>query len=280
MANKTVAMKLGELKTAEETNFKGTTRHLGESVELLNDIEGLYEKMTPLLKHPGGDIDTSDQLLAFVIINNEFMMSRLLLTKSSLAVLRMYQGDAFAHLRRTIESCAFAVRMSKHHKLSRIWAEAGTDKNPDGPKYKAYRDAFRSQDVFPKKQTHPDYDPLLMTLSGKFDLCSKLIHGSIFGMSGHFGTVPKDKNTTLTRHVNLFDMPPDTFVSSFFFILETHRIILQLFGRIFKPHTTDFSVWQKEYDYVEGKINRHIVTWGPRLKALNEARNQKTSTKP
>src|SRR5579862_1766075 len=196
-----MATKLAELVECEAANLEATTKHLGASSVLIGDVETLYEKLTPLLKFPGGDLDTSDELMAVVSIIHEFSMCRMLFMKAALAALRMYQGDAFTHLRRAIETCAFAVRMSKHHDLSRVWAEGGTDKDGDGRKYKAYRQAFRTEDAFPNKK-HPDYDPRLTNLKGRFELCSKTIHGSIFGMANHFGNVSPDKNTAQTRRVN------------------------------------------------------------------------------
>jgi hypothetical protein len=193
---------LSELVAAEITNLDATTKSLDVSALVISDIESLCEKLTPLIKRPAGNLDSSDELLAVKLIIHELMMCRMLLTNAALAAMRMYQGDAFTHLRRAIETCAFAVRMSKHHDLSRIWAESGLDKNGEDTKYRAYRKAFRTADVFPNKD-HPDHDPLLTHLKGGFDLCSKTIHGSVFGMAGHFVT-SKNRNAPGSRHVNLF----------------------------------------------------------------------------
>jgi hypothetical protein len=72
-----------------------------------------------------------------------------------------------------------------------------------------------------------------------------------------------------------FDMPQDSLVSSFFYILSTHVSILQLLGRVVEAYTTDFSVWKKEYVYVEGKLKRHMQKVLPNVAALNAARNQR-----
>jgi hypothetical protein len=258
---------LSELVAAEAKNFDATTKHLGTTAELLGDLESVYQRMTPLLKSPGGSIESSDETLAAVSVFNEFIMCRMLLTKAGLSALRMYQAEAFANVRRAIESCSFAVRMSKHPNLARIWAEAGLH----GEKYRAYRKEFRTEDVFPK-QGHPDYDPILWGLKDRFDDCSKLIHGSIFGMANHLGSGPEGRKPG-TRYVNFFDMPRDSFVSSFLFILHSHDAILRLFGQIMKPHTTDFDSWEKEFSYASGKLQRHTEKWMPNIRALFAARN-------
>jgi hypothetical protein len=264
---------LVKLAEAEAANVQATRKHLGFSADLLGDIELVYKAITPLVKSPGGDIDTSDELLAFLAILHELRMCEMLLTKLVVAAMRMYRGDSFTHLRRAIESCAFAVRMSKHRDLSRVWAEGIMD---DDAKYKAYRKAFRSDEVFPN-ENHPDHDPILTDLKDKFDLCSKLIHGSPLGMAGHFATIPREQNTTGKWQINFFDMPQDSFVSSFFHILGTHCLVLRLFGRIVEPYAVDKDVWnekyEKEYQYVAGKVQRHIQKWLPNIAVLYAARN-------
>jgi hypothetical protein len=70
-----VVTKLAELIAAEATNFKATTKHLGTSLDLVNDVESLYEKMSHLLKSPGGNLDTSDELVTVMSIMSSFVIS-------------------------------------------------------------------------------------------------------------------------------------------------------------------------------------------------------------
>jgi hypothetical protein len=269
-----VTTDLSKLVECEALNVKATTKHLGFSAELHGDLETIYKAIPPLLKSPGGDLALSDELLTFLTILHELRMCEILLAKAVLAAMRMYQGDAFTHLRRAIEACAFAVRMSKHHELSRVWAEGTAG---DDAKYRAYRKAFTSADVYPNEK-HTDHDAILTALKDQFDLCSKLIHGSPLGMAGHFATVPKEENTKRSWQINFFDMPQDSFVSSFLMILDTHCRILRLFGRILAPYSVDATLWnekyEKEYQYVVGKLQRHTRKWLPNIAALYVARNQ------
>src|SRR5437764_14900625 len=108
---------LKEFAEAEAHNLDSSTKALGNSAELVNDFESVYEVLFPLLKQPEGDLD-SDQVLAFVSVIHEFAFCRTLLSKSALALMRGYQGDSMLHLRRAIEACAFAVRMNKHRELA------------------------------------------------------------------------------------------------------------------------------------------------------------------
>jgi hypothetical protein len=265
---------LKEMAATEATNFTATTEHLGATALLLSDIEGLYEALTPLLKSPEGSTDTSDQVFTINAIFIELMMCRMLLTKAALASLRMYHAEALTHLRRAIEGCAFAVRMSKHPELSRIWAEGGQDKKGEDTRYQRYRKAFKPQDVFPK-QGHADHDPLLSQLWGRFDLCSKVIHGSILGVANPVGLVPKNSSTPHIRRINFFDMRPDSFVPTFFYLLRTHIILLSLFGRILKDYAGNLESWWNEYSYVSKKLDRHREQWKPNITSLIRQRNEK-----
>jgi hypothetical protein len=267
---------LSELGPKEAENQEKATKYLKAAALLIGDIESLYLAITPLVKFPGGDLDSPDQLALFVTLAcNQLMMGRMLYTKSVIAALRMYQGDALTHLRRAIEACAFTVRMSKHPNLCKVWSDAGLDDT----KYSAYRKAFRTEDAFPKNG-HVDFDPLLVILKDRFDVASKLLHGSVFGMANHFQLVPKGTNTTKTRNINFFDMAPESFPSTYFMILTTHLIILALYGQVFQPHLTDFSEWRVEYDAIKERVDRHVVAWTPTIVAWNAARNQRADAKP
>lgn len=265
------ATDLTELGPKEAENQRRATKYLKASALLIEDVELLYLGMTPLVKFPGGNLDSPDQLAIFVALAcNQLMMGRMLFTKSVIAALRMYQGDALTHLRRAIEACAFTFRMSKHRNLCKVWSEAGLDDK----KYSAYRKAFRTEDVFPKKG-HTEFNPLLSILKDRFDLASKQLHGSVLGMANHFQFVPKGTNTPTSRNINFFDMPPDSFPSTYFMILTTNLIILELYGQMFQPHLTDFQQWKGEYDVIKERVGRHVTTWRPTIMAWNKARNQK-----
>jgi hypothetical protein len=84
---------LQKLAEAEAANVKATTKHLGFSAELLRDIESVYRAIPPLAKSPGGDLESSDELLALLAILHELRMCEMLLTKAVVAAMRMYRGD-------------------------------------------------------------------------------------------------------------------------------------------------------------------------------------------
>jgi hypothetical protein len=264
-----------ELSPKEAQNQEKATKYLKAAALLIGDVESLYSGITPLVRLPGGNLDSPDQLALFVTLAcNQLMMSRMLFTKSVIAALRMYQGDALTHLRRAIETCAFTVRMSKHPNLCKVWSEAAFNDE----RYNPYRKAFRTEGVFPKKG-HADFNPLLTLLKDGFDFASKQLHGSVYGMANHFQLVPKGTNTPTARNVNFFDMPPESFPSTYFIILTTHLTILALYGEVFQPHLTDFAEWKAEYDVIKERVGRHITAWKPAIAAWNAARNKKPAAK-
>jgi hypothetical protein len=159
--------------------------------------------------------------------------------------------------------------MSRHRNLCKVWSEAAFDEK----KYSTYRKAFRTEDGFPKKG-HADFSPLLSTLKDTFDLASKQLHGSVYGMANHFQSVPRDRNAPNTRNVNFFDMPPESFPSTYVTILNTHLLVLDLYGRILEPHLTDFSQWKADYGLIKERVGRHVKSWGPIIMAWNKARNK------
>jgi hypothetical protein len=265
---------LTKLGPKEAENQERATRYLGDSALLIGDVESLYLALTPLVRFPGGDLDSPDQLALFVTLAcNQLMIGRMLFTKSVIAALRMYQGDALMHLRRAIEVCAFTVRMSKHRELCRVWCEAGTNDQ----KYSAYRDAFLTRDAYPKRG-HPDFDPLLTSLKDTFDIASKQLHGSVLGAANHFLTVPRDVNASNTRNINFFDMPGKSFPSTYFNIIFAHLAILRLYGQVLQPHLTDYEGWKSEHEGIGGRVGRHYAYWLPRIKAWSAERNKKSKS--
>lgn len=98
----------------EAENLEAAMKYLGAGALLIGDIELLYMGITPLVMFPPGDPDSPDQLALLVrIACNQLMIGRMLFTKSVIAVLRQYQGDALMHLRRAIEGCTFTLTCAR-----------------------------------------------------------------------------------------------------------------------------------------------------------------------
>lgn len=148
------------------------------------------------------------------------------------------------------------MRLCKHPELAVVWGRASSDENA----YRQYRAAFRAADVFPNDK-HPDHLPELAVLKDKYDLCSRLMHGGVFGMAGHFKTTPD------SFRMIFFDLPPDhSLFSTLVMLLEAHVRILALFGRILESYTNDrMAAWQVRLNSVDAKLVVHAQRWAPMI---------------
>ena len=136
-------------------------------------------------------------------------------------------------------------------------ASGGAD--PNNVKYKAYMKEFgRMANMFPKKG-HPDYHPTLELLYKRFDLCSKVVHGSIYGMASHFAHAPKDKENPGVRHINVFDLWGDDLFRVVALTVRTHSLILSMFAQLFR--LSNPQKWGQELQYASLKLDRHVAKW-------------------
>ncbi|HEY3443632.1 MAG TPA: hypothetical protein VGK29_22935 [Paludibaculum sp.] len=245
---------LRELAEAETKNFELSTGALGPSIGILNAFEKAYGSLPPLVSLPEGGLE-SDETMAVYAVLHELAFCRRQLTMSVLTLLRAYQGDAMLHLRRAIEACAFAVRMNKHHEVVRAWLSA----SDDDAAYERYRGAFRTKDLFPNAN-HPDHDPVLTELKSHYDQCSKLMHGSIFGMGGHF---EYPDSSGVSFQVKFFDLAPDhSLIVVLYLILASHRQFLQLFGNMLRPYNGEaMDHWMTELKPVQLMLDVYREDW-------------------
>jgi hypothetical protein len=251
-----IGERLSDLCKHEATNFANSLGYLGETAELAADVDDLYQLMPTLV---GPETKPHDELLADELIRNNFLMCRVLLSKGTLAALRLYGADSMIHLRRAIEACAFSARMRKHPDLCQVYCDvANGGADPNNTKYKAYMKAFgRSENVFPKA-SHPDYHPTLERLFKCFDLCSKMIHGSIYGMAAHFAYAPKG-DTPNVRHINYFDLNGEHLFKAIALTVRAHTLILSMFAQLFR--LLDPQKWGQEWMCVSQRLDRHVAKW-------------------
>ncbi|MBL8238358.1 MAG: hypothetical protein JNM66_13115 [Bryobacterales bacterium] len=251
---------LEELSRAEALNFAESSRLLRESTGLVSEIETLYELLPPQLRWPPSGVN-SDESISMIAAAHELGFCRRQLSLGVLTLFRAYRGDSLTHLRRAIESCAFAVRMMKHHNLIQDWQNAAMGDSA----YARYRRSFKAKDLFPDS-AHADHDPILSELKDTYDLCSRLIHGSIFGLAGHFKH-PQPENASF--EVNFFDLPENgELINTYFLHLNAHKRMARLFEKSLKGYATgDFVAWEVRMNAVEASLAVHSNTWSKRLPA-------------
>jgi hypothetical protein len=116
---------LDSIRQSEDANYQTSKRVLGDSVELVEDLLGLYRKLSEMIRvsrlGPRDDLVCAGQFL---------LGCRYQLTLGALAAMRGHLNDSFMFSRRAIELCAFAARVKKHRYLSMVWINAGQDYLP------------------------------------------------------------------------------------------------------------------------------------------------------
>jgi hypothetical protein len=253
-----IGERLSELCKHEATNFAKSLEYLGTTAELAADVDDLYQLMPMLV---GPETKSHDELLADELIRNNFLMCRVLLSKGTLAALRSYGADSTIHLRRAIEACAFSARMRKHPDLCQVYCDvANGGAEPNNEKYRAYMKAFGKNEFLFPKAGHADHHPTLELLYKRFDICSKMIHGSIYGMAAHFANAPKGE-TPNVRHINYFDLNGEDLFKSIALTVRTHTLILSMFAQLFR--LIDPQKWGQEWMCVSQRLDRHVAKFGP-----------------
>lgn len=116
---------ISELAAEEQRNVDRHLTLLGDTYELTTHLEALYRGLPRLCQFPP-DVQTNDAAHAAGISASLLMyVCCRELTVGILILLRGYRIDSMAHLRKSIELCAFAAKMTRHPELSRTWIQAG-----------------------------------------------------------------------------------------------------------------------------------------------------------
>lgn len=250
-----MVVSISDVAENESKNLQVSINRLGNTATLIADFESVYDGLPPIITLPVGGAE-NDEAMAVIAILQLMVFCRRQLTMGCLTLMRAQQGDALLHLRRAIESCGFAVRMSKHHELVRVWLNGVAGDQG----YREFKKAFGSRDIFPKAK-HTDHDVVLDELYERYDLCSKKAHANVYGMSGHFeyGDSPEKFSFSLS----VFDLPSDhSLVSSIYLIFDAHKRMLSLFGRMLEHYAGDrIKTWQVRHNWVERKLDVHREHW-------------------
>ena len=261
-------LSMTELLEAEAGNYAQAKQFIGNTFELLGDFDCAYERLTASMRFSGLYDPQTQEEQAFVSALFLFGFCRRQLAIGLSTLMRGYRADSAMHLRRAIEASAFAVRINKYPELAAVWANAWNE-------YEAYRSAFRPQEVFPHLK-HPDYNPTICRLKKQYDFCSKMMHGGIFGIAGHYFKESSSESGAPPFAIEFFDLPADhSLLSSLFWIFDAHLSILQLASEIIRPYEPDSGATSNvRLNSIEAKLNVHRGAWIERLPAIKKALNE------
>jgi hypothetical protein len=182
-----------KLVAEEQANLSRHLEVLGDTYELTTQLESLYDTLPKQCRFPL-DVATNDAGHAAGINAHLMFLCRRELTTGILTLLRGYRIDSLYHLRKAIETCAFAAKMSRHPTMSRVWLQAGTSEDA--------WDKFRNKFV----KLFPRDDRELAFLSGAFDEASEAMHGSIYSVA-HY--VLERRRTDAVPTIDVFDIGND-----------------------------------------------------------------------
>jgi hypothetical protein len=242
-----------KLAAEEQKNLNNSLAVLGDTYDSLTDIERLYDSLPYLCLFPN-DAGTNDKTLAAGLGGNLVLICRRQLTLGMLTLLRGYGNDSQIHLRKALETCAFAARMGKHPHMARVWMHAGNDEEA----FEKFRKTFT--------KLFPDDDPQLKILGGHYDTCSKAMHSGIFGVAHYFA---HPRRTPSATSIDVFDVGTNAkLVATFMTAGSVHLIMLRVFDRLLKAYTGDrIQPWVAELAAVEERFRSKHRHWQPLIDA-------------
>jgi hypothetical protein len=239
----------------ESHNLGVSLAVLGDTAKLVSDFDELYAQLSKAVRYP--NTSPEDAQFAFLAIIQFVAICQRQLAIGSLTLMRGYQGDSMLHLRRAIDSCASACRIGNHFELAKVWLSASDSSEA----YRKYKKAFTNTLLFPA-QNERDHNPLLREIYDRYDQFSKIMHVSLYGVGGHIHF--REGSDDFGFDLSIFDLKPDhSIVSALYMILDTHKRILLLVRAALAPflHAESIAQWQKEYQVVLGRLDRHREKW-------------------
>ena len=156
------------LAEEERKNLDHSIELLSGTYDLVTELEALYDFMPQRCQFPE-DTNKNDATLAGRVNAHLIFMCRREFTLGTLTLLRGYLGDHRYHLRKAIESCAFAVKMTDSPHFARLWIRVGAGDDA----FQKFRDKF--------KKLFPANDPLPAILGKHYDICAKATHRHVRG---------------------------------------------------------------------------------------------------
>jgi hypothetical protein len=252
---------LFKLAAEEEKNLNRSIQVLGDTYDLVTDIENVYVGLPPLCRIPN-DVKTNDASFAAGLSGNLMVICRRQLTLGTLTLLRGYRNESLLHLRKAIETCAYTARMEKHPHMARVWIQAGIDEES----FERFRKKF--------VKLFPDDDPLIKTLGKHYDVCSKAMHSSIYGLAHYLAQSSKT--------FPLFDVGTNAkLVATFMTVIAAHLTMIRVFERLLTPYAGDgIKLWVSNLNEAEKRFRAKHEYWQPLIMAESQRLKDLTNGVP
>jgi hypothetical protein len=248
-----ISPSLENLRKAEEENVGITTRMLGETLSLVDDLRGLYDWVAAELCKPGGAERCPDVVPGIPLLR----ASQYHLHSAVLSCLRCHVTDSCSASRMAIESAAVLAKMHRRPEVARLWMEAGVDDQAA----REYRRATSGPELFPQG------DAELEDLKRHYDLCAKQTHPGFASMVRRLRAPAPAGPSQIGLEFRWFDIGPESKgepARAFLWIVDTHLKILDLYARVFKA-ALDETAWMLRRNVVEARHVVHTQRWIPAI---------------
>jgi hypothetical protein len=241
------------LAAEEQANVSRNLKLLADSYPLISLVELMYDSLPPMCRFPA-DAATNKPAHAAGISAHLMWICRRQFTVGMLTLLRGYRVDSLAHLRKAVELCAFAVKMTKHPEMSYIWIQANDSDEA--------RDKFRDKFV----KLFPKDDRELQVLEKFFDEASEAMHSNARSVAHYLSLRRRVEGFP---NVGVFDIGSDAvFISYFIRFVDCHITILDTFLRCLKKYARNTKEWQKQLRNTKVQLTVEHKKWQPLIQAL------------
>jgi hypothetical protein len=237
---------LNNLRKWEEENAQVTARGLGDTLDLVDDLRKLYDWIATEACTPRGVSVCPEVVPGIQLLRS----SEYHLHSAVLSCLRCHLTDSFAASRMAIESAAVLAKMKRQPTLFNLWVRAGVDDTVA----KRYRKETGGAQLFPADEAD------MKQLKVDYDFCAKQTHPGFVSMVRRL-RLPNAADMTVEFH--WFDIRPDSRAEparTFFWIVSTHRRILDVYARIFKLALDD-AAWMLRRNSIEATVGVHLAKW-------------------
>jgi hypothetical protein len=112
----------------------------------------------------------------------------------------------------------------------------------------------------------PDDDPKLKMLGEQYDVCSKVMHGSLYGVAHYFA---HSKGTPSVPSINVFDVGTNAkLVTTFFTCMRLYLVMLRVFEHLLVPYAAErITTWAEQLSAAEKAYEIKHAYWKPLVEA-------------
>jgi hypothetical protein len=238
---------------------------LEASYPLISLVELLYDTLPPMCRFPE-DAATNKPAHAAGISAHLMWICRRQFTVGMLTLLRGYRVDSLARLRKAVELCAFAAKMTKHPDMSYIWIHA----NDSEEAWAKFRDKF--------VKLFPQDDRELNILGKFFDEASEAMHSNARSVAHYLSL---QRRVVGFPNIGVFDVGSDAvFISYFIRFVDCHVTILDVFHRCLKKYAGQTKVWRQELHNTKVQLTAEHSKWMPFVQAGLDAAKKVGASSP